>query len=503
MTQLPHDPSVNDPSVKRPDDASGKRPDDASCKRVDDASGKRRDDRPNPLLGKLFDSLRGECTPAEMREVEALLAADPAARAERDRLSAFLAVAASAHDVPLDASAGERVAARARERARRLADRPVPNRRPVAIRWARILAVSVGLHAAVLLVLGVTSHSTRGSEDVESKGEGYELRADLPSDGSEAADGADDPVLARELIPSTDPYDLLDGTPIGKIFHQLAAMEDDSSEAFVPGRPSAFARYPASVARPMWLRSNDGAKNEVLQRLGVAVVTLDHVKRGLDALAAKQKEDGSFEAAPGHSKIRSTSLVLLAFLSDGHSSRSGAHRSILEKGIAWLRAAKASPEAAPTLDDGSLALLALAEDYMLSNGSLTPAESRTRALEVQMRAKTIAGTKARRLGEIPPAGWSDLALAAASRLGISRPSTASLATMIVPTAGPEMLRGTAILLGGDVRAFEAWNAEVMPAVSARLLTTGFAKVPAGASLGERLEETALALLALQVSYRTY
>ena len=454
---------------------------------------------PNPLVGKVLDSLRGDVTPAEKAEVEALLARDPSLRLERDRLAAFLALAASAHEVPLDVRASERVAARARERVRRLEDRPASHPRPAAVRWARLLALSVGIHAAVLLTLVLTVPA----ETRRPKEESLLLDAKWQDESRQVLADNDLGVPVDPFDPLADSRDL----PIAQVIRDLPAMGDDRAAALVPDGPSPYGMYLPSVARPMWVRSDAGAKRELLQRLG-ALGAVEKVQKGLAALRFHQRSDGSFEEAPGHSDVRSTATVLLAFLSDGHSSRSGDYRDVVEKGIAWLAAESLSDPAgqpaagakrAKDFVDRALALLVLSEDVMLSSGSLTLAESRSRFAEVEARARSLRD--AHRAAGTVPAGWSALALASAARLGIGRGPT--LARLEVPAGGPEMMQGTALLLGGRVRDFEAWTAQVTPAVLQRLATDGLARTRADAPLGERLEETALLLLALQVSYRTY
>src|SRR5207245_5601525 len=141
--------------------------------------------------------------------------------------------------------------------------------------------------------------------------------------------------------------------------------------------------------------------------------------------------------------------LLLAFLSDRHSSRSGDYRDVVEKGIAWLASESLGAMQARDVDDRALALLVIAEDVMLSSGSLTLAESRSRFADVEARVRSLRD--AHRAAGTVPAGWSALALASAARLGIGRGPT--LARLEVPAGGPEMMQGTAILLGGRLRDF--------------------------------------------------
>jgi hypothetical protein len=222
------------------------------------------------------------------------------------------------------------------------------------------------------------------------------------------------------------------------------------------------------------------------------------VERGLAALAKQQGRDGAFDAVATRTREGATSLVLLAFLSEGHSSRSGSYRDTVAKGVAWLRTGNL--EALP-LEDRALALLALSEDLMLAHGGMTPAESLARTRETAALARSVDDAS-RRLGAkagTNAQGWTALALSSASRLGVHGPAAVGLAT--VAPGAPEVLQGTSMLLGRRVREFRSWSRAALPSLAARVGADGLVSDVSGDAA--RVEETALVLLALQVSYRTY
>ena len=470
---------------------------------------------PNLLSELLLDSLRGELSPDEACRLEARLAQDGDLRRERDRLAAFLGAAGSAHALALDPKAGERTAARVLDRVRReearsarAAATPAARRRPIF--WARLLAVSVAVHVVVLGVLGTRRETppapTGGPADVpfssiaaapDAADEGFPLPTD-PDDPAMAVAGPyafdhDEPLPIEELL---TPTDLLPG----------ATRE-------------RYASFVRGSARAMFVRTSDPMKRLIETRVGTPG-TLERVQRGLEALAARQGADGSFApkaplggGAGSTGDVRTTATVLLAFLGDGSSSRSGTHRDAVARGIAWLRSH------APTttdLADRSLACLALAEDFMLASGSLTPAESRGRSTELaSLRTDIATATRVASPKPDVPATpradaaerWAELALGAISRAGVGPAVPATLRVHpsgdlpLAPAVDPQtaMLEGADVLRGGRGDAFVTWNRATAKTLGARLSGDGLVVRDGTANL----EETALILLSLQVAYRTY
>src|SRR5205814_822413 len=124
------------------------------------------------------------------------------------------------------------------------------------------------------------------------------------------------------------------------------------------------------------------------------------------AIAAQQGKDGRF-ATKSDRPERTTALAVLAFLSEGHSSRGGAYREIVASGVEWLRK---QPLDALVPEDRAIALLALAEDLMLAQGSLTPAESVARGREVASLARAVAAARTKTPADSAASAWSALAL---------------------------------------------------------------------------------------------
>ena len=478
-------------------------------------------DDPNSLSDSLLDALLGAgptSGPGGMPSWE------PAAARERDRLVAFLKAASAAHDVSLDSGAAERVAARVRHRVREEEDRPVyvapRGRWALGPLWARVLAASVAVHAVAILVLTITLHGDRAPS-----ADRVDAFHPVPVPRDEVADadvgGVEDGLAGLPgLAPPVPPYaGSVADLPIGPVLAALPEGEGDSARALEPSDPATLRGYSPSVALPMWLRRDVAAKTEILRRLGTPGAAT-RIPAALAALAARQESDGSFDPASssdtegGHSRVQSTATVVLAFESEGHASRAGKHsdavqRDVVQKGVQFLRrslgldapAAKAGPmtgQKAASVDAAgeAWALLALSEDVMLSSGALTPAETRVRADEVRRLSETVAARGA------AAGGMGSLATASAARLRAANATPQGKpwgdAYLASATAGPEALRGTAMLLSGRTADFTAWVGAVLPRVEARFALDGLVRGP-----GSRVEETALAVLALQVPYRTY
>jgi hypothetical protein len=443
----------------------------------------------NPLSDRLLEHLRGELPPVEAAEVEAALRRDPALAAERRRLEAFLSALASAHEVELDEGEAARVAARARDRVRReegVRVVPAPRGRPV---WARVLAASVAVHVAVLGFLSLRSSPLRpkAPDPVEpvvtvAGGGGGDV-VPVPADDGDLPAGLD---VRPYAVPEED-------LPIQRVFSDEPALP-------LPAPTNAeVARFVPGTARAMALRSSARGKEAIRARLGAPPVGTK-VATGLAALARLQAADGGFEPAGSRSRDGSTALVLLAFLSEGNSSRAGPHAKVVERGVARLRAGLARPPAG--LEDRALVAMALAEDLMLAHGALTPADHKARTEELRAAAAGLAPAG----GASDASGaWRALALESLDRVGLlSKPDAAAsgavLATLALPGDAPDVLRGSQYLLGKQVREFRLWSSDTLPALARRLGSDGLAR---GASEAERAEETALVLLAMAVPYRTY
>ncbi len=452
----------------------------------------------------MLDSIFGELSPAETARLDAAVAATPGPGAERDRLTALLdrerAAQAEALSSVLDAKAAERMAARIVDRVRRDEDRhvEVSGRRRF---WARFLAISVAAH---VVAIGVFSYRHFHGPDAErsARPDAGDRRIAWAPETSDGAPSMDRPFAADPLEGALPGY-RLDGDEVLPVEPYLEKSTTGDAD------PALSAR-PLGMARAMWVRTSDPMKRLIEARVGSAG-TLDRVKSSLAALAKVQADDGSFADRTGNASTRATATVLLAFLSDGHSSRGGAHRAVVERGVAWLSDRADDPEA--PAGDRALALLALAEDVLLSSGDLTPAEARFRihglaplASRVQSAVQTAAASRdGGRAGT--DARWSDLALAAAARAGALRGTTVATVTIDPSTVRPAddvrtaMLDGTTLLKDRRGTTFKAWNAETARTLGARLGADGL--IVGTAKPAARAEETALVLLALEVAYRTY
>ena len=237
--------------------------------------------------------------------------------------------------------------------------------------------------------------------------------------------------------------------------------------------------------------------------------SLDAVQRSLAALARFQRADGSYDPAAGRTAPESTALVLLSFLGDGSCSRGGAHRTVVERGIAWLRAWRRD---APAAGVGPYEVAALAEDFMLVNGTMTPAGSRARSTEL---ASLVERAPRAGAGAADPAVASAWAMASAALeragLGAVHPfgegDARAVAIEAVVDARTAVWTGTETLRRGDAAAFRRWASTSSLALRARLapdgLVSGLGSGPGAATDADRVEETALVLLALEVPYRTY
>ncbi len=466
----------------------------------------------NPLSDLLLDSIRGELSPEEAARLSIRLAADPELRRERDRLTTFLGAAATAHALLLDGRAGERAAARAVDRVDREESRAAraPHAAPAgsgvrrAVFWARFLAVSVAAHVIVLGFLGArkvadpTTPVSQPDRPFTTVAEWPEA----PDEGAWVGSDVEDPAMAPA---GSYAFDRDDPLPIEELLTPSDLLPAASRERY-----TSFA---VGSARAMWVRTSDPMKRLIEARVGTPG-TLERVQRGLVALAARQGPDGAFAArapaaatAGSVASVRATATVLLAFLGDGSSSRDGTHRDVVARAIAWLRTH--APSTAD-LADRSLASLALAEDFMLANGSMTPAESRARAIELASLRTSIA-TAARSRAATPGAEaadrWAELAVSAVARAGVGPAAAATLRLHPSgdlppsPAVDPQtaMLEGADLLRGGRGDAFAAWNRATAKSLGAKLSGDGLV-IRDGTA---HLEETALVLLALQVAYRTY
>lgn len=497
----------------------------------------------------LLDLVAGGLDPSEAQRLSARVAGDQRLRTEREALERLRESSAELARVEVPAGLATRIAVRVREQVgaeEQRAAREVRERRwglSVKAR-VRLLLASVAVHLLVLgwLVFVEPSGSDpvqRGRVDVAFM-DPRERASPEPGETFEPVDLG--PVVAADDIPD----ELLVGVD----------LEDPRPEPQV-----RVAEYPHAVQFGMLARSRASVRAQRLARAGSARDAGAAVARGLDALAAQQRPDGSFtpDLTGGGSRLGPlgvTALASLPFLAEGRGScgRLGEERDpVVTPAVGWLRARLPDAEGAPT-DDLALGLLVLCEDYMLTYGRLAPAEASARGREVAEAARLLArrqqadgafgpgpggslwpllaldaalhtglslevgdagGRLARWIAAQPrtpdglPAsagGAADAALAAAevlaARLPLERTRVERLAEALQGEAGRGAssvgtLAGALALYRSDAPAFQRWNRAASHALVARL-------GPGGSVLrGDLVVDTALTLLALQAAYRLY
>lgn len=373
---------------------------------------------PDDVAG-LLDRALGGLDPAAAARLEARLAAQPALQAEQARLERLRSAAAALGEVAPEAGLAQRLALRVRDQVggeERLARREVQGQRwglSVKAR-VRLLLASVAVH---LLLLGwlvlvedrSTPEARPGRVDVAFVAP-HERSAPEPGETYEPLDPG--PVVAAEDIPD----EVLVGVDL---------------EVGAPEPLVRVAEHPHAVQFGMLARSRPSVRAQRLARAGSALDTGGAVARGLAALAAQQRPDGSFApdltgSASGLGPVGVTALACLPFLAEGRGStgRPGEERdAVVTPAVAWLRAQLASGAPAPaSSDDLALGLLALCEDYMLTYGRLPPAEAAARGREVAQGVGRLAGLQ-RPDGSFGRAAggslWPLLALDAAAHTGLA------------------------------------------------------------------------------------
>ncbi len=454
-------------------------------------------ERHNPFADRLLDYVRGDVDPAERVEIEARIAGDPTVSAEAKRLSALFAAARAAHDLEFDPAAGTRLAARIRHRVQREEARTLPEVPLPAssrIRWARFFAIAVAAHVVLLGVFSlVVKERSLPPEEVDMS---IGVRTSSEPETGVVADAPPvEPTLSDALLPIED------------LFRREArgAMSDESV-AILSDEAASRSALPA-FARAAVARSSDLAKEAIFARIGQKD-DLKQVQSSLRALALRQESNGSFPAGRAASRVRVTAAALLAFLGDGNTSRRGDQRDVIEKGVQWLRNHASDAQDA---EDRALVLSVFTEDFAFTSGDLQVAEATARKREIATLVAKIERSDA-------ASPWVGIALDGVARAGLRGRAKGETegggwarAYAAMPATSPEprtaVVTGTALLLAkGD--SFLDWNRRVTGELKSRLSPDGLARSarpsdPSVAAVGDRVEETAWILLALEVPYRTY
>ncbi len=490
----------------------------------------RRPDHPDELL---LDSLQGELDADAQAALEARLAVEPELAAERDALARLLAFEREVFEPAAQTASAEADAGRmaAWVRSTVQADETAETRvrfAPAKQRsWARILAWSVGLHVVLLGVLAFVSGGddagrTNGLEArivLDAEDEGLDFGDIVDYRGAALAMQWERAVTSGAIDDMADKF-VLEEQETDDLADSLAGLEDD--------QPAAWhgLSHPVGVVVSMTRRKRPELRRRRLDLLGFnAQGTLKAVDKGLGFLARLQAADGSYRReGAATASIRETSVVLLAFLGNGHTSRGRKDRDgVVRKGVDWLRGQLFEKEARKGRSllkaglgadtDLGPATVALCEDYMLSYGELPPQAAARRANEIAALAAASREQVMAAAGE--DRTWRVWALDAASRAGIVTSSSmddrvfrswvqTAAATSLEPggtaSSMAALSAGTALLFaerGAAKPRFLDWSKANATSLVGRLTKIGRAKT------GDAVSETAMILLALQVAYRTY
>ncbi len=376
----------------------------------------------------------------------------------------------------------------------------------------RLLAVSVALHAAAIVLIALLL-GRRGGDDLPTSSGPIAARIEVPYEEP----GADALLDVAEWISerASDPgaFDIVpDSIVAGELGIALRGEADGPllTEDLVAFRDRVGVRdwhgvpdHPAAVAVPMLVRRIDGLKTRRMARLGWdADATGLRVRHALAWLRIAQDDRGLLPADPasGLGSAAVTALGMLPFLAEGrHSLANGPHAA----DGAWLdRAQDALMEALLVVDGTDVrvraeapsdalapAALAFAEDYMLAYRHLGVGEvrQRTAAIRALLDAAPVDASSP----------WRVWAADAAARAGVRS-------------------------LGEGERGFRAWAVGVRPALPAaasglvalEAVTAGVFRQLAGDdgalpvapptdTSGDSPLGRILDVLAWQAAYRTY
>jgi hypothetical protein len=461
----------------------------------------------------LLDLLLGASEEAAPAAAERMRA-DPALAREAEGLEAFLRVEAAAFDPAPDPGAAARVAARVRERVEREETAGARRHRPVApaTRWMRWLAASIAAHA---LLLGfVAWRMDRGQDRAGEPDAGLEVRFHAPAGTREPGDD----LVPAEPIPEAQVL-VEEPLPVEVVLRGEPVPETPPPLEPPSGRLTEVGSFPPSAAHAMRVRVDPRLKERVLLRAGFdAKGTLAQVARGLNSLARLQADDGSFAPAAGRSRVYATALTAMAYLGDGHSSRGGEHRATVARTVGWLRAHAGE---ATTPGEVGVLVCALVEDGMLSHGERTPAEALAARAERASLAAALERATAAKGSEagapLPDVVWSRLGRRALARAGAGFATGAddgeawsgvlpAVAAVADSDPSAALFEGTALLLAERSPAareeFRRWSEGAGKALLRLLGPTGLVDDPSRTP-EERAEATALALLGLELVFRTY
>ncbi len=292
------------------------------------------------------------------------------------------------------------------------------------------LAVSLLVHAIVLVILGLIAFQTQRRSVVDT----------LILTWSEPG-----PLVQSKASKSHRPV----ATPVevASIAGSAAAEKNSPPSPGSDASPGPLGVVPVGVGGALAGR-NQRLRNANLEQLGGSSDAERAIKAGLGWLARHQTSDGHWELHQGYpdagrsyvkTDTGATALALLAFLGHGDTHQSGDHQQVVEKGLKWLREIQ-DPMTGDLHDQRqeqgrnaafyahSMATIALCEALaMTHDAQLQPAAELAVKYLIESQHPDMGGWKYRPLtqrvmsGDISVTAWSLMALHSARIAGISVP----------------------------------------------------------------------------------
>ena len=393
------------------------------------------------ITAYVFDS--GALEERARARVEEHLRNCAACRREAERLEALRAAAAELPRIPPSRGFGERVL-RALEMERTLGTLSVPERLQLALGSvlytarrspaARFLLLAAAIQFLLFTLLYFASGVT--VQVAPSGGSAGAVRRVRPPGGS--AGGGEPPVPVTDFLPE------------GAHEARCASGErlDAPSAAFEPPRPLE-APIPDTVLKDlderierenrleltrcrMDARFSIPCRKRILRKRGGDPRTAAAVERGLRWLRDHQRKDGSWPVGGpfgGDPRVTPgiTALAAAAFLSDGHTERTGRFAGAVRRALEYLLSVQDREgrfgwvEGAPleSIFNQAASVLALSENYVLceDGGRRAPLERGIAALVRMAEKGTTSSASDRRFAD----AWAALALRTAALTGLAVP----------------------------------------------------------------------------------
>jgi len=272
-------------------------------------------------------------------------------------------------------------------------------------------------------------------------------------------------IVQEPVIREEEPPVILDSVPVTEPIPDLVmediqidveVMTDNDAQADeARGNPESVSLDEAVSDAPQFMPFVDGmppggAKNPYgrpdspgsrAQRIRQAIHSnprpiLDSTESALRWLAEHQEADGHWDCAKyggGPHDVAVTSLALLAFLGNGHTTRLGEHRKVVQRAVYWLEQQQdASGRIGPHRYEAGLSLMAMADAYGMSQirGAGDPNLRRIaqRCVDWAVQAQCPAGgfdyTPASSRNDTSVFGWWIMGLKSARVAGLQVPYAA-------------------------------------------------------------------------------